>query len=62
MKVNLAGRSTLEGEAQREFLHRASFVTLERAIDGVLEVSAQPNSETYVADLQKIGAALFAAI
>jgi hypothetical protein len=62
VKVNLAGRSTLEGEAQRDFLHRASFVTLERAIDGVLEVSTQPNSATYIADLQKIGAALFAAI
>jgi hypothetical protein len=62
VKVNLAGRSTLEGEAQREFLHRASFVTLERAIDGVLEVSTPADPGTYIADLQKIGAALFAAI
>jgi len=62
VKVNLAGRSTLEGEAQREFLHRASFVTLERAIDGVLEVSTQRNPETYIADIQKIGAAMVAAL
>ncbi len=62
VKVNLAGRSTLEGEAQREFLHRASFVTLERAIDGVLEASTQRDPGTYVDDLQRIGAALFAAL
>lgn len=63
VKVNLAGRSTLEGEKQREFLHRASFVTLERAIDGVLDVSTQQRDPgTYIADIQKIGAALMAAI
>jgi len=62
VKVNLAGRSTLEGEAQRDFLHRASFVTLERAIDTVLEASTQQDPGTYVADLQRIGAAMFQAL
>lgn len=62
VKVNLAGRSTLEGEAQREFLHRASFVTLERAIDGVLDASIQRDPATYISDLQRIGAALFQAL
>ena len=62
VKVNLAGRSTLEGEAQREFLHRASFVTLERAIDTVLDASVQRDPATYLADVQRIGASMFAAI
>jgi hypothetical protein len=62
VKVNLAGRSTLEGEQQREFLHRASFVTLERAIDTVLDASVQRDPNTYLADIQRIGAAMFQAL
>jgi hypothetical protein len=62
VKVNLAGRSTLEGEKQREFLHRASFVTLERAIDGVLQVSEQRDQGSYIAEIQRIGAAMMAAL
>jgi hypothetical protein len=62
VKINLAGRSTLAEESQRNFLHRASFVTLERAIDGVLDASTQRDPATYLPELQKIGAALFAAL
>ncbi len=62
VKINLAGRSTLADESQREFLHRASFVTLERAIDGVLEASTQKDPASYVQELQKIGAALMSAL
>lgn len=62
VKTRLAGRSTAPDEAQRNFLQRDSFIKLERAIDGVLDVSATPDASAYLAQVQETGAALMAAI
>lgn len=62
VKERLAGRSTLADEAQRNFLHRDAFINLERAIDNLLAASVVKDQSGYVAKLQEIGAALFAAI